>query len=422
MRVTLVTREYPPEVYGGAGVHVEYLSNELSNRIEVAVRCFGAPRPPDPRIDVRAVEPWPALAGSPPFDVLGVDLAVAAEDTGAELVHSHTWYANMGGHLSGLAHGVPHVMTSHSLEPLRPWKAEQLGAGGYALSSWCERTAIEAADAVIAVSGAMRDDVLRCYPAVGAERVHVIHNGIDADEYQPVEEADALVEHGVDPGRPSVVFVGRITRQKGIVHLVRAAPAIDPEAQIVLLAGAPDTPEIGREMAAAVEDAGAERDGIVWIDRMLPKQDVIQFLSHATVFVCPSVYEPLGIVNLEAMACETAVVASAVGGIPEVVDDGTTGLLVPVELLPGGEPADPGGFSADLASAVNDVLGDPRRAADMGVAGRRRVLAEFTWSAVADRTVELYRSVLAGRRPAGTHPAAMPPRTRSARRRSGGTA
>jgi len=397
VRVTLVTREYPPEVYGGAGVHVEYLSRELAERVDVSVRCFGAPRPPDPRIDVRAVPTPPELAGSPPFDVLGVDLAVAAEDTGADLLHSHTWYANMAGHLGGLAHRVPHVMTSHSLEPLRPWKAEQLGDGGYALSTWCERTAIEAADAVIAVSDAMRDDVLRCYPAVDPERVRVIHNGIDADEYHPVEATQALTDNGVDPGRPFVVFVGRITRQKGIVHLVRAAPRIDPAAQIVLLAGAPDTEEIGREMAAAVDDARAERDGILWIDRMLPKEQVIQFLSHAAVFVCPSVYEPLGIVNLEAMACETAVVASAVGGIPEVVDDQRTGLLVPVELLPGGEPADPAGFSADLAARIDELLADAGRADDMGAAGRRRVLAEFTWSAVADRTVELYRQVVADR-------------------------
>jgi alpha-maltose-1-phosphate synthase len=322
---------------------------------------------------------------------------MAAASPNADLVHSHTWYANMGGHLAGLAYGVPHVMTSHSLEPLRPWKAEQLGAGGYAISSWCERTAIEAAAGVIAVSGAMRDDVLRCYPDVDPSRVSVIHNGIDADEYRPVDDASALRANGVDPERPVVLFVGRITRQKGIVHLVRAIPSIDPAAQVVLLAGAPDTPEIGREMATAVDQARGARNGIVWIDRMLPRDEVIQFLSHATVFVCPSVYEPLGIVNLEAMACETAVVASAVGGIPEVVADGDTGLLVPVELTGAtGDPADPARFAADLASAVNEVIADEARARDMGAAGRRRVLAEFTWSAVADRTVELYRRVLAG--------------------------
>ncbi len=394
MRVTLCTREYPPEVYGGAGVHVEYLARELAKRIDVSVRCFGAPREPHATIDVRAVA-RPALGGSSALDVLAVDLAMAAEGTGADLLHSHTWYANMAGHLGGLAHGVPHVMTSHSLEPLRPWKAEQLGAGGYAISSWCERTAVEAAAAVVAVSGAMRDDVLRCYPAVDPGRVSVIHNGIDAGEYHSVDAVDALTAYGVDPDRPFVVFVGRITRQKGIVHLVRAAPSIDPAAQLVLLAGAPDTEEIGREMAQAVEDARGERDGIVWIDRMLSRAQVVQFLSHAAVFVCPSVYEPLGIVNLEAMACETAVVASAVGGIPEVVADGETGLLVPVELGRNGEPVDPPRFSAGLADAVNSVLSDPARAREMGAAGRRRVLAEFTWSAVADRTVELYRRVLA---------------------------
>ena len=398
MRATLFTREYPPDVYGGAGVHVEYLSRELARRIDVGVRCFGASREEDVEIDVRAVGEWPVLAGDTPFDVLSVDLAMAAESTGADVVHSHTWYANMAGHLSGLAYGVPHVMTSHSLEPLRPWKAEQLGAGGYAISSWCERTAIEAADAVIAVSGAMRDDVLRCYPNIDPARVEVIHNGIDAEEYRPVHgDPSVLAANGVDPGRPFVLFVGRITRQKGIVHLVRAAASIDPSAQIVLLAGAPDTEEIGREMEAAVAEAREARDGIVWVQRMLPRPDVIRFLSEATVFVCPSIYEPLGIVNLEAMACETAVVASAVGGIPEVVVDGETGLLVPVELGAGdGEPANPARFSADLAARVNEALADPQRARDMGADGRRRVLAEFTWGGVADRTVDLYRRVAGG--------------------------
>ena len=400
-RVALLTREYPPEVYGGAGVHVEYLSRELARRMDVSVRCFGAPREPSqvPPIDVRAVGSWPELAGGDPYrsalEVLSVDLAMAAEATGADVVHSHTWYANMAGHLAHLAHGVPHVMTSHSLEPLRPWKAEQLGAGGYGISSWCERTSVEAADAVIAVSGAMRDDVLRCYPMADPAKVEVIHNGIDADEYRPTEEAAALIANGVDPERPFVLFVGRITRQKGIVHLVRAIPSIDPGVQVVLLAGAPDTPEIGREMTDAVEEARRERDGIVWIERMLPREEVIQFLSHATVFVCPSVYEPLGIVNLEAMACETAVVASAVGGIPEVVDNGTTGRLVPVELEGDtGDPADAARFAANLAAAVNEIVVDEAKAREMGAAGRRRVLAEFTWSAVADRTVELYRRLL----------------------------
>jgi starch synthase len=400
VRVALLTREYPPEVYGGAGVHVEYLSRELARRMEVSVRCFGAPRPADPEIDVRAVAGWPDLRGAEPYraalEVLSANLAMAAESSGADLVHSHTWYANMGGHLSHLAHGVPHVMTTHSLEPLRPWKAEQLGAGGYAISSWCERTAVESADAVIAVSGAMRDDVLRTYPSVEPGRIHVIPNGIDAEEYRPVEEDAALGAAGVDPDRPIVLFVGRITRQKGIVHLARAAAWIDSAAQVVLLAGAPDTEDIGREMAAAVEEARHARGGILWIDAVLPRADVIQFLSHATVFVCPSVYEPLGIVNLEAMSCETAVVASAVGGIPEVVEDGVTGLLVPVEQRDDatGEPVDQNRFSRDLAARVNELLADPSRAREMGEAGRRRVLEHFTWSAVADRTIDLYDRLL----------------------------
>jgi starch synthase len=398
VRVALLTREYPPEVYGGAGVHVEYLSRELARRVDVSVRCFGAPRPPDPEIDVLAVAGWPELEGAgAAIEALSVNLAMAASASGANVVHSHTWYANMAGHLARLRYGVPHVMTSHSLEPLRPWKAEQLGAGGYAISSWCERTAVESADAVIAVSGAMREDVVRAYPAVDPERVHEIHNGIDAEEYRPVEDDSAVRAAGVDPDRPIVLFVGRITRQKGIVHLVRAAGAIDSAAQVVLLAGAPDTPEIRREMAAAVDDARRARDDIVWIDAMLPRADVIQFLSRATVFVCPSVYEPLGIVNLEAMACGTAVVASAVGGIPEVVDDGVTGLLVPVDQRDDGtgEPVDPFRFSRDLAAAVNEFVAAPRRAREMGEAGRCRVLDHFTWGAVADRTVDLYRRLLA---------------------------
>ena len=398
MRVALLTREYPPEVYGGAGVHVEYLSRELARRVDVSVRCFGKARPPDPQIDVRAVAAWPHLEGAgAALEVLSVDLAMAASATSADVVHSHTWYTNMAGRLARLLHGVPHVMTLHSLEPLRPWKAEQLGRGGDAISSWCERTAVESADALIAVSGAMRDDLLRTYPAVDTERIHVIHNGIDAEEYRPVEDDPAVRAAGVDPDRPLVLFVGRITRQKGIVHLARAAAWIDPAAQVVLLAGAPDTPAIGREMAAAVDDARRARGGIVWIDAMLPRPDVIQFLSRALVFVCSSVYEPLGLVNLEAMACGTAVVASAIGGIPEVVDDGVTGLLVPVDQRDDGtgEPADPDRFARDLAAAVDQLVADPDRARQMGAAGRRRVLEHFTWSAVADRTVELYRTVLA---------------------------
>src|SRR4051812_20800757 len=302
-----------------------------------------------------------------------IDLAMAAGTQGADVVHSHTWYANLGGHLSRLVHDVPHVATVHSLEPLRPWKAEQLG-GGYALSSWCERTALEAADAVIAVSQGMRRDVLACYPALDPARVEVVYNGVDADEYAPDPGTDVLERHGVDPSRPSVVFVGRITRQKGVAHLLRAALHIDPEAQLVLAAGAPDTPEIAAEVTERMERVRGERGNMIWLQEMLPKSEVIQLLGHATMFVSPSISEPLGIVNLEAMACEAAVVASAVGGIVEVVDDGTTGLLVPFEPVADGtqEPADPQGFASDFAAAGNAVLADPARAQAMGEAGGPR--------------------------------------------------
>jgi len=401
VKVALFTREYPPEVYGGAGVHVEYLSRELARRIDVEVRCFGEPRPQPEGITVIAAKPWESLAGPDRYrsalGVLSVDLALAAGLEGVSIAHSHTWYANMAGHLAGRTYGIPHVMTTHSLEPLRPWKAEQLGEGGYRLSSFCERTAIEGAAAVIAVSGAMREDVLRTYQDVDWGRVEVIHNGIDADEYRPVARDAALRRTGIDPDQPIVLFVGRITRQKGIVHLARAAASIDPAAQVVLLAGAPDTEEINREMTAAVKEAHEARGRITWVEGLMPRHDVIELMSHATVFVCPSVYEPLGIVNLEAMACGTAVVATATGGIPEVVEDGVTGRLVPIEPRDdgSGEPADPARFAADLASRINELVADPNRAGEMGAAGRRRVLERFTWSAVADRTVDLYRRVAA---------------------------
>jgi len=374
MKITLMTREYPPEVYGGAGVHVEYLARELGSMAEVDVRCFGDDRP-----GARAFRPWEALlAGGPALGTMSVDLAMAADLDGAQLVHSHTWYANFGGHVAKLLHQVPHVVTTHSLEPARPWKAEQLGAGGYALSSFCERTAIEAADAVVAVSAGMREDIMAAYPAVEPERIDVIHNGIDPEQYSPDPGTDVLDAYGIDRSRPYVLFVGRITRQKGIVHLLAAAHDFDPSAQIVLAAGAPDEPAIEREVTEGVERLQKERDGVIWIQKMLEKSEVIQLLTHAAVFVVPSVYEPMGIVNLEAMACETAVVASAVGGIPEVVADRETGLLVP--------PADP----PALAAAVNELLADPERASRMGLAGRARVLEHFTWRAVAERTLELY--------------------------------
>jgi alpha-maltose-1-phosphate synthase len=391
MKAVLMTREYPPEVYGGAGVHVEYLARELRRLIELEVRCMGSDRP-----DALAFRPWDELDGSnQALQVMSTDLAMAADLGGASLVHSHTWYANLAGHLAKLLHGVPHVLTTHSLEPARPWKEEQLG-GGYRLSSFCERTAVEAADAVVAVSPAMRADVLEAYPALDPDRVHVILNGIDTEEYRPDEGVDALERHGVDPSRPIVLFVGRITRQKGIVHLLEAAGAIDPGAQLVLAAGAPDTEAIAREMQARVERLREERGNVVWLEAMLPKPEVIQLLSHATVFACPSIYEPLGIVNLEAMACGTAVVATDTGGIPEVVVDGETGLLVPFE--PGDpvtrEPADPSAFAADLAERINALLADPALAERMGAAGRRRAVEHFSWRTIAEQTATLYRTLV----------------------------
>ena len=388
MRVALLTREYPPEVYGGAGVHVEYLARELRDLVELTVHCFGADR-----ADAKAYRPWDAVRGNAALETMSVDLAMAAGVDGAHLVHSHTWYANLAGHLAKLNYGIPHVATTHSLEPLRPWKEEQLG-GGYHLSSFCERPGIEGADAIIAVSGAMRDDVLGCYPAVEPGRVRVIHNGIDTEEYAPDRNTDVLERHGVDRATPYVIFVGRITRQKGVPLLVEAALDIDPAAQIVLCAGAPDTPEIAEEVRVGVERLRAERGGVIWIEEMLPKSDVIQLLSHATLFACPSIYEPLGIVNLEAMACETAVVASAVGGIVEVVEDGQTGLLVPLDIAPGTlEPRDREGFVRGFTEAVNALVRDPDRAVAMGRAGRVRAVEHFAWPAIAEQTSALYRSL-----------------------------
>ncbi|WP_039934218.1 glycogen synthase [Streptomyces viridochromogenes] len=380
MRVGLLTREYPPDVYGGAGVHVEFLARELRSLVDLDVHCWG-----EGRVDgVRRHRPWSTLDGAnDALRTFSVDLAMAAALEGRELVHSHTWYANLGGHLAKLLYGIPHVMTAHSLEPLRPWKAEQLG-GGYELSSWAERTAIEAADAVVAVSAAMREDILGCYPGLDPERVHVVHNGIDTDLYRPDHGTDVLDRIGLDRSRPYVLFVGRITRQKGVPHLLRAVRDIDPAAQVVLCAGAPDTPEIDQEFRELFGGLSRVRDGVFWIPRMLPRPEVIQLLTNAALFVCPSVYEPLGIVNLEAMACGTPVVASAVGGIPEVVDDGRTGLLVPV-----GDD-----FEAGLARAMDTVLGDPEAAGRMGTAGRERAVAEFGWDAVARRTVRLYEEIL----------------------------
>ncbi|WP_203855574.1 glycogen synthase [Plantactinospora mayteni] len=397
LRVDLLTREYPPEVYGGAGVHVEYLARELRTRADTRVHCFGAPRqPPYAEPGVTAYpEPAELARANAALRTMGVDLAMAAGTVGTDVVHSHTWYANLAGHVAKLLHGVPHVVTVHSLEPLRPWKAEQLG-GGYALSSWCERTALEAADAVIAVSAGMMHDLLAAYPTVSPDRVRVVHNGIDTHQYAPDSGTDVLARLGVDPDRPSVTYVGRITRQKGLPYLLRAARRLPPEAQLVLLAGAPDTAEIAAEVEELVTELRASRAGVVWVAEMLPKPEVIQVLSHSTVFVCPSVYEPMGIVNLEAMACETAVVATATGGIPEVVADGSTGLLVPIAQASDGTgtPLDPERFVADLADAITELLDDPRRAVELGRAGRRRAVEHFSWDAIADRTMAVYRSTL----------------------------
>ena len=390
MKVALLTREYPPEVYGGAGVHVEYLARELAQLEDVTVHAWGGE-------NAVVHHAWDALSGDAPhmaaLRAMSIDLSMTAGVEGAEVVHTHTWYAQLAGHLAKLTYGVPHVTTVHSLEPLRPWKAEQLG-GGYALSSWCEKVALEGADAVIAVSKGSREDILACYPAIDPDRVRVIYNGIDAAEYTPDPGTEVLEKHGVDPDRPSVVFVGRITRQKGVPYLVDAALQFDESAQLVLCAGAPDTPEIAEEVASKVKRLRERRGNVIWLDQMLPKREVIQLLSHATVFACPSIYEPLGIVNLEAMACEAAVVATATGGIVEVVVDGETGLLVPFETADGDiTPRDPEGFVAGIAERVNALVRDPERARAMGRAGRSRAVEEFDWAAIARQTSEVYRSL-----------------------------
>ncbi|GAS90632.1 glycogen synthase [Mycolicibacterium brisbanense] len=385
MRVAMMTREYPPEVYGGAGVHVTELVAQLRHLCEVDVHCMGAPRE-----GAIVAQPDPALAGAnAALSTLSADLNMVNSAAQATVVHSHTWYTGMAGHLTALLYGIPHVLTAHSLEPMRPWKAEQLG-GGYRISSWVERTAVEAADAVIAVSAGMRDDVLRTYPGLDPDRVHVVRNGIDTDVWFPAKPTDGesvLADLGVDPTRPIVAFVGRITRQKGVAHLVAAAHTFSPDVQLVLCAGAPDTPEIAAEISGAVAELARARTGVFWVQEMLPGHKIREILSAATVFVCPSVYEPLGIVNLEAMACSTAVVASDVGGIPEVVANGETGLLVHYDA------AEPGAFEAGLAEAVNSLVADPDRADRYGAAGRERCIREFSWAHIAEQTVEIYRKV-----------------------------
>ncbi|MFF0491644.1 glycogen synthase [Nocardia sp. NPDC004068] len=389
MRVAMLTREWPPEVYGGAGVHVTQLVPRLREICDVTVHCMGVAR-----ADAVVHQPDPNLyAANSAVQMMSAQLRMADAVGEIDVVHSHTWYTGFAGHVAGTLYGVPHVLTAHSLEPRRPWKAEQLG-GGYRLSSWSERNAMEYADAVVAVSEGMRHDVLDAYPTIDPARVHVVHNGIDALAWHPGDPApearDVLAELGVRRDLPIIAFVGRITRQKGVAHLVRAARDFDPDLQLVLCAGAPDTPELEAEVSAAVAELARSRGGVFWVREMLPTEQVRQILSAATVFVCPSVYEPLGIVNLEAMACGTAVVASDVGGIPEVVADGVTGRLVHYD---GERPAD---YEHALAEAVNAIAGDADLAHALGVAGRDRAMAEFDWSQVARQTVALYESVRKG--------------------------
>lgn len=398
----MLTNEYPPHVYGGAGVHVDYLVRELTRFMDVEVRCFGEQDAQAKNLTVRGFDFDSSGFGcakplQPVFATIQRDAAFAAAGTDADLVHVHTWYTHLGGILMKLNYSLPLVLTVHSLEPLRPWKREQL-AGGYDFSVWVERTAIEMADAIIAVSESTREDVLQLFD-VDPARVRVIHGGIDLEEYRSRPDEAVLRKHGIDPAQPYVLFVGRITRQKGIVHLVRALHHLDPGFQVVLCAGAPDTPEIAREMKQAVAEAQAARPGVVWIEEMLPKSEIIPLYSQAAVFVCPSIYEPFGLINLEAMACGTPVVGSRVGGIPESVVHGETGLLVPVEQMDSApfEPVDPDKFARDLAGAINELMRDPARREAMGKAARSRVEHVFSWEAVAHRTLGLYREVCGGR-------------------------
>lgn len=397
MRIDIVTKEFPPEIYGGAGVHVAELSRVLAQHVDLQVRAFGAPREPGyhgATVTSYAV-PEDLGGANAALQTLGVDLRIVPDIAGADLVHSHTWYANMAGHIASLLHGIPHVLSAHSLEPLRPWKAEQLG-GGYAVSSWVEKTAYEAAAAIIAVSEGMRQDILRSYPEVDPAKVKVVHNGIDVSLWNRDEGDDVIRGLGIDPERPSVVFVGRNTRQKGVPYLLRAAAKLPVDVQLVLCLGAADTPELAAETARLIEQLQTQRSGVILVERMLPRNELIQVLSHATAFACPSIYEPLGIVNLEAMACGAAVVASATGGIPEVVQHGETGLLVDIEQVTDGTgtPLDPEKFVTEFAAALTEVVSDPARARAMGQAGRRRAEEHFSWESITETTLEVYRSVL----------------------------
>ena len=392
----MLSTEYPPSVYGGAGVHVAELVRALRGRgdVDTRVHAFGAPRD---EAGTSSYADLPELASAnPALRTFGVDLAIAEACAGTDLVHSHTWYANMAGHLASLMHGIPHVVSAHSLEPMRPWKAEQLG-GGYAVSSYIEKTAYEGAAAVVAVSEGMRQDILRSYPTLDPAKVRVIYNGIDTEAWHPVSDDAFLASVGIDATRPSVVFVGRITRQKGLPYLLRAAEQLPPDVQLVLCAGAPDTPQILAEVEELVRGLQASREGVVWIDRLLPRHELCAILTAATTFVCPSVYEPLGIVNLEAMACGAAVVGTATGGIPEVVVDGVTGRLVPIEQVQDGTgtPVDPERFVDDLARVLTEVVTDAARAAEYGEAGRRRAIEDFSWAAIAQTTAALYAEVAA---------------------------
>jgi alpha-maltose-1-phosphate synthase len=402
MRVGLMTREYPPNVYGGAGVHVEYLSRELAKKIEVEVHCWGTQSVDDGNLHVRGAEPWSQITQGPDakyktaLEAMSLNLAQTQSLATIDIVHTHTWYVSMAGFLAKKLFGIPFVLTTHSLEPLRAWKAEQLGSG-YAMSSWMERTAILDADAVIAVSKGTKDDIMRAYPEVDPERVHVIYNGIDLEEYQKTADTTALTKYGVDPASPYVLFVGRITRQKGVTHLVDAIHYLPADTQVILCAGAPDTPEIAAEMREKVEEARALNPNVMWIEKMVTKPEAIQLYSNASVFCCPSVYEPFGIINLEAMACRAPVVASATGGILEVVVDGVTGYLVPFDQDPVTTfPSNPDKFARDLARKISELLADPEEAKRFGEAGRKRVEETFAWSAIADQTIELYRGLMKG--------------------------
>ncbi|MDY5585359.1 MAG: glycogen synthase [Arcanobacterium sp.] len=406
MRVDLLTREFPPFIYGGAGVHVTELAKVLTAHTEVVVHAFDGKRKdnPVPGVELHGYEKLGELSGAnAALQTMGIDLAIADAVAGADLVHSHTWYANFAGHLAGMLHGIPHVISAHSLEPLRPWKREQLG-GGYELSSWIERTAYESAAGIIAVSHAMRDDILRCYPAIDPERVRVIHNGIDLEDWKaPQTEAEwqeareIFTRYGLDPDKPTIIFVGRITRQKGVPGLLRALAKVDPKVQVILCAGAPDTPEIAAETRTLVEQLQSQRGGVVWIEDHLPHHEIVALEACSTVFVTPSIYEPLGIVNLEAMAVGLPVVGTETGGIPDCIVHEETGLLVPIEQLSDGTgtPINPDQFEADLAAALNRVCSDLNWAKQLGTAGRRRVEEHFSWASIAEKTFSFYQEILA---------------------------